>query len=68
MRDFLDSMYHGNVVMDENAPNDTVCLFNPKYKTVPVGDGEPRTLKVVIDWDATAKASAVIYNIGEEKK
>ena len=38
MRDFLDSMYHGNVVIDD-APKDTVCLFNPKYKTVPVGDG-----------------------------
>jgi hypothetical protein len=60
--------YYGNIIVDENADPNTVYLFNPKYKTIPVGDGEPPRFKEEIDWDATAKASAVIYNIGEGKK
>ena len=59
--------FYGNVVEDENAPKDAVYLFSPRYKTVPVGEVEPARWKTVIDWDATAKASAVIYNIGEGK-
>ena len=59
--------YFGNIVEDANMPKDAIYLFNPKYKTIPVGEGEPPQWKTVIDWDATAKASAVIYNIGDAK-
>lgn len=58
----------GNIIVDENADPNAVYLFSPRYKMVPVGDGEPPRFREVIDWDATAKASAVIYNIGEEKR
>ena len=57
----------GRMIVDKNADPSAVYLFNPRYKWVPVGEGEPCTLKEVIDWDATAKESAVIYNIGERK-
>lgn len=57
--------YHGNIVEDENMPEGTVYLFSPRYKTVPIGDGEPPRFKEVIDWEATGRASAVITNIGE---
>jgi hypothetical protein len=30
--------------------------------------GETITLEKIVEWEATAKASAVIYNIGEGKK
>ncbi len=60
--------YFGNFVEDENMPKDMVYLFSPRYKTIPIGEGEPPRFKEVIDWDATAKSSAVIYNIGEGKK
>ena len=60
--------YFGNIIVDENAPKDAIYLFDPKYKSVPVGEGEPPNWKEVIDWEATAKASAVIYNIGDAKK
>ena len=55
--------YDGNVITDECDDPDAVYWFNPKYKTIPVGDGEPLGYKTVIDWDATAKTSAVILNI-----
>ena len=58
----------GEVVEDVNVPEGTVYLLGMRYKSVPVGKGEPPRFKEVIDWDATAKASAVIYNIGEGKK
>jgi hypothetical protein len=54
----------GQIIENENADPNTVYLWNPKYKTVLVEGG----MKEVVDWDATAKASAVIYNIGEGKK
>jgi hypothetical protein len=57
----------GKIIEDENADPTKVYLWNPKYKTIPIGSGEPPRFKEVIDWDATAKASAVIYNIGEGK-
>jgi uncharacterized protein (DUF3820 family) len=57
--------YCGNMIVDDNADPNTVYLFNPKYKDVPVGTGEPLRMKEVIDWEATAKASAVVVNIGE---
>jgi len=60
--------YDGNVITDENADPSAVYLFNPKYKTIPVGDGEPLSFKTVIDWDVTAKTSAAIVNIGERKQ
>ena len=63
---FVDTPYSG-IIEDKSIPEGTVYLFNPKYKTIPVGTGEPPKFKEVIDWDATAKASAVIYNIGDAK-
>ena len=57
--------YFGNIVEDKNAYPNTVYLFNPRYKNVPVGTGEPPKFRIEVDWDATAKASAVIYNIGD---
>ena len=54
----------GPIIEDKNADPTKVYLWNPKYKTIPVGDGKPPRFKEVIDWDATAKASAVIYYIG----
>jgi len=54
----------GNIIVDENADPTKVYLWNPRYKTVLVEGG----MKEVVDWDATAKASAVIYNIGEGKR
>jgi hypothetical protein len=54
----------GNIIVDKTADPNTVYLFSPRYKMVPVEGG----LREVIDWGATAKASAVIVNIGEGKK
>ena len=56
--------YFGNVIVNENAEPNTVFLFSPKYKWVPVQGG----MREEIDWDATAKASAAIVNIGEGNK
>lgn len=56
--------YHGNIVENKNMPEGTVYLFSPRYKMVPVEGG----IREEIDWDATAKASAVIYNIGDSNK
>ena len=67
MKSPFDTLF-GPVVEDINCPPNTVYLFSPRYKTVPVGTGEPPNWKEVIDWEATAKASAVIYNIGDAKK
>ena len=60
--------YDGRFLTDEIADPNAVYLFNPKYKNIPVGDGEPLGYKTVIDWDVTAKTSAAIVNIGEGKK
>lgn len=60
--------YCSNIIVDDNADQNTVYFFSPEYKNVPVGTGETPRMKEVIDWYATAKASAVIYNIGEGKK
>jgi hypothetical protein len=61
---FPSGNYYGNVIVEENADPNAVYLFSPRYKTVLVEGG----MKEVVVWDATAKASAVIYNIGEGKK
>jgi hypothetical protein len=58
----------GAVVEDVNVPEGTVYLLGMRYKPIPVGTGEPPRFKEEIDWDATARASAVITNIGEGKK
>lgn len=58
--------YFGNIIVDENTPKDAIYLFDPKYKSVPVGEGEPPKFRTEIDWEATARASVVIYNIGEK--
>jgi hypothetical protein len=53
-----------NVVVDKDCPPNTVFLLSPRYKKVQDGTGEPPRFKEVLDLEATAKASAVIYNIG----
>ena len=58
----------GNIIVDENADPNAVYLFSPRYKTVPVGVGDPHRTHEVIDWDATSRASAVIINTGEGNK
>lgn len=57
----------GNVIVDDNSDPNTIYFFNPKYKQVPIGIGEPTRFREEIDWDATAKDSAVIYNIGDKR-
>lgn len=49
----------GTIIEDENADPNAVYLFSPRYKTVLVEGG----MKEVVDWDATARASAVIFNL-----
>jgi hypothetical protein len=51
------------IVVDPHAPKDSIYFLNLKYKMVQVGTGEPPRWKEVIDWEATAKASAVMSNI-----
>jgi hypothetical protein len=52
-----------DVIEDKNANPNTFYLFDPKYKTIPVCVGEPPKFREEIDWNATAKASAVITGI-----
>ena len=52
-----------DVVEDINANPNSVYLVGINYKTVPVGSGEPPKFREIIDWNATAKASAVITGI-----
>lgn len=59
----FDDMF-ANVVVDKDCPPNTVFLLSPRYKTVQDGTGEPPRFKEVLDVEATAKASAVIYNVG----
>jgi hypothetical protein len=58
----------GNFIVDDNADTNALYLVGMRYKTIPVGSGEPPRTKTEIDWDATAKASAVLMNVGEGKK
>lgn len=53
------------IIASEDCPPNAVFLLNPRYKRVQDGIGEPPRFKEVLDIEATAKASAVIYNIGE---
>ena len=55
----------GNIVENKYAPEGTLLLLALRSKNIPVRDGETITLEKVIDWEATAKESAVITNIGE---
>ena len=55
-------------IEDKYAPEGTILMTALKYRAVPVGVGEPPQFKEVIDWDATAKASGVIKNFGEDKE
>jgi len=58
----------GNVVVSEYAPEGTILLMALRSKGIPMRVGETITLEKIVEWEATAKASAVIYNIGEGKK
>lgn len=55
-----------NIIISEDVSTDTVFILSPRYKTVQDGTGEPPRFKEVLDLEATAKASVVIYNVGSE--
>ena len=57
----------GSVVESNWVPEGTILLMALRSKGIPVRDGEPITIENVIDWEENAKASAVIYNIGDGK-
>ena len=74
MISLFDNMF-GKAVVDVNVPDGTVYLLGMRYKPIMLAPGQSiddlsftERLESGIDWDATAKASAVIYNIGEGKK
>lgn len=56
-----------NFIADPCVPEDTIYLVGMRYKAVPINTGEPPRFEEVIDWEATAKASAVIDNVKVEK-
>jgi hypothetical protein len=65
----------GTVVEDVNVPEGTVYLLGMRYKPIVLEPGQSlndipfeKQLERGIDWESTARASAVIYNIGEGKK
>jgi hypothetical protein len=65
----------GTVVEDVNVPEGTVYLLGMRYKPIVLAPGQSlndipfeKQLERGIDWEATARASAVITNIGEGKK
>jgi len=65
----------GAVVEDVNVPEGTVYLLGMRYKPIVLAPGQSlndipfeEQLERGIDWDATAKASAVIYNIGDKSE
>jgi len=65
----------GAVVDDVNVPEGTVYLLGMRYKPIVLAPGQSlndipfeEQLERGIDWDATAKASAVIYNIGDKSE
>jgi hypothetical protein len=58
----------GEPILEDNIQKNHLYLFNPVYKVIPVGKGELPKFMMVIDWDATARHSAVIYNIGGSNK
>ena len=57
-----------NFTIDENTDPNSIYWVDMRYKMVPVGTGEPHRTQEVVDWDATARASAVIRNIGAENE
>jgi hypothetical protein len=64
----------GNVISDENADPNTVYLIGMRYKPIVLAPGQTlndipfdEQIERGIDWDSTARASAVITNIGEGK-
>ncbi len=66
--------FYGNIVEDESIPRGTMMLINPRFKPIMLAPGQSindlslnEKIELGIDWDATAKASAVIMNIGERK-
>jgi hypothetical protein len=55
--------FPGKIVVDPSVPDNTIYFLNLKYKLVQVEGEYPITLKEVVDWEATAKASVVMFNI-----
>lgn len=62
----------GTVVEDMNVPEGTVYLLGMRYKPIVLAPGQSihdlslrEQVERGIDWEATAKASAVITNIGD---
>ena len=65
----------GTVVEDVNVPEGTVYLLGMRYKPIMLAPGQSiddlsftEQLERGIDWESTARASAVIVNIREGKK
>jgi hypothetical protein len=65
----------GAVVEDVNVPEGTVYLLGMRYKPIVLAPGQSindtpleEQVERGIDWEATGKASAMIFNIGEGKK
>lgn len=61
-----NSLMFPKLVVDPQAPKDSMYFIDIKYKRVQVGKSEPARFKEVIDWEATGRASAVICNIQGE--
>ena len=57
----------GAVVESNWVPEGTILLMALRSKGIPVRDGETITIENLIDWEATARASAVITNVGVYK-
>ena len=53
-----------DVIEDVNCDRFLHVLIGMRYKSIPVVSGEPIRFKDVVDWEATGRSSAVIYNIG----
>lgn len=74
MSSLFDSIF-GKVVGDVNVPEGTVYLLGMRYKPIMLAPGQSiddlsftEQLERGIDWESTARASAVIVNIREGKK
>ena len=65
----------GPIIVDEKADPNALYMVGMRYKPIvlalkkSINSLSPKELvERGIDWEATGKASAVIFNIGEEKK
>ena len=61
---WLQEMLMKSIVEVKDCPPDTLIILNPRYHFVP-SESDPMILEERLDIEATAKASAVIRNIGK---